>query len=83
MLPFELGLKEGQEGAHPYLSKYTANTAGPARTPGPQKAQALNQEEDHCCQRQERQWSKVKTWNSLSFAPSAGCHAQNVRSGSI
>ena len=35
MLPFELGLKEGQEGAHPYLSEYTTNTVGPARRPGP------------------------------------------------
>ena len=35
MLPFELGLKEGQEGAHPYLSEYTTNTAGPVRRPGP------------------------------------------------
>lgn len=45
MPPFELGLKEGQEGAHLYLSKYTTNTVGPARMARPQKAQALNQEE--------------------------------------
>ena len=67
-LPFELGLKEGQEGAHPYLSEYTTNTAGPARRPGPVKRTKSSGSEPREGPLLSETWEAVDQGEDLEFS---------------
>lgn len=75
---------EGRAGASPPVSEQVHyQRCGTSQESQPTKSSGSEPRGGAAALRDMRAWIKVKIWNSLGFAPSAGCHTQNVCSGNI